>query len=87
MLVNIIQLIDQIFTTLIFIPVIIILVKKFNVFKKWGKPMLVIYRISIVLVILFLIRLFCQQFIFTSVNYHRFTDSGAFPLIEALFYK
>ena len=29
---------------------------------------------------------FCEKFIFTPVNYPRFTDSGLFPLIRAIFY-
>ena len=28
----------------------------------------------------------CEKFIFTPVNYPRFTDSGLFPLIRAIFY-
>ena len=33
-----------------------------------------------------LLRIFCEKFIFTPVNYPRFTDSGLFPLIRAIFY-
>ena len=35
---------------------------------------------------LILLRIFCEKFIFTPVNYPRFTDSGLFPLIRAIFY-
>ena len=38
------------------------------------------------LISLFLLRIFCEKFIFTPVNYPRFTDSGLFPLIRAIFY-
>ena len=31
-------------------------------------------------------QIFCEKFIFTPVNYPRFTDSGLFPLIRAIFY-
>lgn len=87
MIIKIIQMIDQLFTTLVFLPIIIILIRKFNVFKNWGRRMKIIYRICTILVLLFLVRLFCQQFIFTPVNQHRFVEDGAFPLIEALFYR
>ena len=87
MLINIIQFIDEVFTTLIFIPIIVILIKAIYRHKKWGKRMLLLNRICVVLVVIFLIRLFLQQFIFTAVNQHRFVDSGFFPLIEAIFYR
>ena len=86
-MIDVIQFIDEIFTTLIFIPCIIILIKIVFRYKKWGKWMLILYRICVILVVLFFIRLFFQQFIFTEVNQHRFVDSGFFPLIEALFYR
>ena len=46
-----------------------------------------LYLVCKVLVILFLVRIFCAGFIFTPVNYERFTDSGLFPLIKAIFYS
>ena len=45
------------------------------------------YLVCKVLVILFLVRIFCAGFIFTPVNYERFTNSGLFPLIKAIFYS
>ena len=48
--------------------------------------MRIFYRVCVVLVVLFLLRYFCDKFIFTAVNYPRFTDSGLFPLIQAVFY-
>ena len=87
MIIHIIQTVDEIFTTLIFIPAILLLIKAIYRLKKWGRPMKILFRISTVLVLLFVVRLFLQQFIFTEVNQHRFVDSGFFPLIEALFYR
>jgi hypothetical protein len=86
MLLNIIQTIDLVFTKMIFVPTIIILIKNFKSYKKWDKRALLLYRICIIYVIAFIIRYICQKFIFTPVNYPRFTESGLFPLIETLFY-
>lgn len=44
------------------------------------------YLLCLVLISLFLLRIFCEKFIFTPVNYPRFTDSDLFPLIRAIFY-
>lgn len=85
-LTNIIQLIDQIFTSLIFMPMIFILYCRFFPYKEKGSKAHVFYRVCVILVILFLLRYFCDKFIFTAVNYPRFTDSGLFPLIQAVFY-
>lgn len=85
-LTNIIQLIDRIFTELIFIPMIFILYCRFFPYKERGKKTRMFYRVCVILVILFLLRYFCDKFIFTAVNYPRFTDSGLFPLIQAIFY-
>lgn len=82
----IIHTIDCVFTNLIVVPMIFILYAKFTPAKKRGKTFQNLYRLSLVLVAIFLIRCFCAQFIFTKVNYQRFTDSGLFPLIKALFY-
>lgn len=82
----IIQLIDQIFTSFIFMPMFFILYCRFFPYKEKGKSTHILYRVCIILVILFLIRYFCDKFIFTAVNYPRFTDSGLFPLIQAIFY-
>ena len=83
----IIQLIDQIFTSFIFIPMFFILYCRFFPAREKGKRVHILYRVCIRLVILFLLRYFCDKFIFTAVNYTRFTDSGLFPLIQAVFYQ
>jgi hypothetical protein len=81
-----VQLIDRIFTNLIFIPMIFVLYLKFFPKKPWTNKRKNCYRICLVLIILFLMRIFCAKFIFTPINYPRFTDSGLFPLIRAIFY-
>lgn len=63
-----------------------ILYYRFFPSKEKGKNMHIFYRVCIILVLLFLLRYFCDKFIFTAVNYPRFTDSGLFPLIQAIFY-
>lgn len=78
--------IDQVFTTLIFIPAIFILYCKFSSFLDTRPKARNIYRLCRILIILFLLRVFCAKFIFTDINYARFTDSGLFPLIKAVFY-
>lgn len=78
--------IDRAFTTLIFLPMVYILYRKFRPTKPWTPRSLRLYLVCKVLVILFLVRIFCAGFIFTPVNYRRFTDSGLFPLIKAIFY-
>jgi hypothetical protein len=85
-LTTIIQFIDQTFTSLIFIPMCFILYCRFFPYKERGRRTRIFYRVCIILVILFLLRYFCDKFIFTAVNYPRFTDSGLFPLIQAVFY-
>lgn len=85
-LTTIIQFIDQTFTSLIFIPMCFILYCRFFTSKERNKRMRIFYRVCVVLVVLFLLRYFCDKFIFTAVNYPRFTDSGLFPLIQAIFY-
>ena len=77
---------DKAFTTLIFLPMVYILYRKFRPTKPWTPRSLRLYLVCKVLVILFLVRIFCAGFIFTPVNYRRFTDSGLFPLIKAIFY-
>ena len=85
-LTTIIQSIDQVFTSYIFIPMFFILYCRFFPYKIKGKKTRICYHVCWVLVILFLLRCFCAKFIFTAVNYQRFTDSGFFPLIRAIFY-
>lgn len=85
-LTSIIQLIDQTFTSFIFLPMCLILYGRFFPSKERSRCMRICYRVCVVLVILFLIRYFCDKFIFSAVNYPRFTDSGLFPLIQAVFY-
>lgn len=82
----VLQMIDQIFTSFIFVPMIFILYCKFTPTKQRSRRFFNLYRVCFVLVAIFVVRCFCCHFIFTNVNYHRFTDSGLFPLIKALFY-
>ena len=81
--ISIIQCIDQVFTNLIFIPMIFVLYVKFRPKKPWTRRRRNTYLLCLVLISLFLLRIFCEKFIFTPVNYPRFTDSGLFPLIRA----
>ncbi len=85
-LTTIIQSIDQIFASFIFLPMCFILYCRFFPSRERNKRTCIFYRVCIILVILFLLRYFCDKFIFTAVNYPRFTDSGLFPLIQAVFY-
>ena len=82
-----IQLIDKVFTNFIFIPMLFVLYLKFRPKKPWTRKVKNAYRLCLVLIILYLMRIFCAKFIFTPVNYPRFTDSGLFPLIRAIFYS
>ena len=79
--------IDRAFTTLIFLPMLYILYRKFRPTKPWTPRTMRLYLVCKVLVILFLVRIVCAGFIFTPVNYERFTDNGLFPLIKAIFYS
>ncbi|CUX25569.1 hypothetical protein [Clostridium sp. C105KSO13] len=83
---TILQMLDGIFTNLICIPILFILYCKFSPFKKRGKKWKLVYRICLGLVMLYLIRCFFAGFIFTEINYPRFTDSPFLPVYEALFY-
>ena len=85
-LILILQGMDMIFTRLIFLPALIILYFKFRPRRPWTIRTRRLYYLCLFLVGLYLLRLFCAGFIFTPVNYPRFTDSGLFPLIKALFY-
>lgn len=76
----------SVFTNLIFIPMIFVLYVKFRPKKPWTRRRRNTYLLCLVLISLFLLRIFCEKFIFTPVNYPRFTDSGLFPLIRAIFY-
>lgn len=82
-----VQFVDYIFTNLIFIPMFFVLYIKFRTKRTWTKRLRNCYRLCLVLIILFLLRVFCEKFIFTPVNYTRFTDNGMFPLIRAIFYS
>ncbi len=81
-----IQLADSIFTRFIFIPMVYILYRKFIAEGTSDRQKQGLYRCCKALVILYLIRIFCAGFIFTPVNYDRFTDSIWFPVIQAIFY-
>ena len=78
--------IDQMFTTLIFVPVIYILYCRFTFFHTKNELGHKFYRVCTVLTALFLLRYFCAKFIFTSENFQTFTTNGLFPLIKAIFY-
>lgn len=84
---QIIQQSDQIYLTVIAVPLVFVLLCHFRVFKKERPRIHQIYKLCVVLILIFLIRCFLAQFIFTPVNYPRFVDSRYFPLIEALFYS
>ncbi|WP_070088841.1 hypothetical protein [Merdimonas faecis] len=84
---QIIQQIDQFFLTFIAIPLVFVLLCHFRVFHRERPRIHQVYKLCVVLILIFLIRCFLTQFVFTPVNYPRFVDSRYFPLIEALFYS
>lgn len=86
MLILILQWLDEIFTTLIFIPMIFVLYCRFTMLHKKNRRTASLYQLCLSLSILFAVRYFCGRFIFTDINYHRFTDSGLFPLVRIIFY-
>lgn len=86
MLIQILQWLDILFTTLIFIPMIFVLYCHFSSFHKKNRKTANLYRLCLILSVLFVLRYFCDKFIFTDINYHRFTDSGLLPLIRTVFY-
>lgn len=82
----ILQIIDQIFTTIIFVPIIFILYCRFTGFHKWSEKTKNLYRLCLVLVFLFLLRYFCDKFIYTEVNYEKLAGDSMSPVIKAIFY-
>lgn len=62
--ISIIQCIDQVFTNLIFIPMIFVLYVKFRPKKPWTRRRRNTYLLCLVLISLFLLRIFCEKFIF-----------------------
>lgn len=86
-MIHIIQEIDHIFQSAIVLPLLFVLLYHFRVFKKDHPTIRSLHKLCVVLIVLFLIRCFLAQFIFTPVNYERFTDKGYFPLAEAIFYS
>ena len=84
MMIQIVKQIDQIFQTLIFLPVFFLLLYHFRVFKKERPRIRSIHKLCVVLILIFLVRCFLAQFIFTPVNDTRFPDEGDLPLIKAL---
>lgn len=86
-LTTIIHTIDHAFTSLVFLPMLFLLYCRISSLHRRARRAHTLYRICMVLVILFLLRYFCAKFIFTTVNYPRFTESGLFPLIRAIFYS
>ena len=85
-MIPIIQWIDTWFQNLIFLPVIILLLFGMKIIRRDTRQMRCLSKVCLVLVLVFLIRCFLAHFIFTPVNYSRFTDTGYFPLVRALFY-
>ena len=65
-LTTIIQFIDRTFTSLIFIPMCFILYCRFFPSKERSKGTRIFYRVCVVLVVLFLLRYFCDKFILTQ---------------------
>lgn len=86
-LLAILQWIDVIFQKAIALPLVFELLYHFRVFKKDKRLIKFFHKLFVVLIVIFLIRCFLAQFIFTPVNYHRFVDTGYFPLIRAIFYN
>ncbi len=86
MLILILQWLDEIFTTLIFIPMTFVLYCRFTMLHKKNCRTASLYQLCLSLSILFVVRYFCGRFIFTDINYHRFTDNGLFPLVRIIFY-
>lgn len=87
MLIAILQFIDGVFTHFIFVPILFMLAYRFFPNKFKGQRYKCFYRVCAILIFIFLIRYLMAKFIFTEINQHRFTDSGLFPLIEAIFYQ
>lgn len=83
----IIQQIDLLFREMIVIPMIFVLLYHFHILKKERPIIRRLHKLCVLFIVIFLIRCFLGQFVFTPVNYHRFTDKGYFPLVEAIFYS
>lgn len=81
----ILQSMDKLFTSFIFIPMVYILYYKFSHRKK-GARLQNLYKISLVLVMIFIFRLFLDQFVCTEVNYDRIMSGPFAPLLKAIFY-
>ena len=64
--------IDRAFTTLIFLPMLYILYRKFSPTKPWTPRTMRLYLVCKVLVILFLVRIFCA-----GSSLHRSTMSAS----------
>ena len=86
MFIKIILIIDWILKNFIFLPMAFILACNFFPRRLKPRKHRLIYRFCIALVILFMTRYFLDKFIFTGINYSRFSDSILFPLIKAIFY-
>lgn len=82
----ILQAIDQIFTTLIFIPMIFFLYCRFTGFHKQTEKTRNLYRLCLILTALFFLRYFCDKFIYTEVNYEKLAGDSMSPVIKAIFY-
>ncbi len=83
---TILQTIDQIFTTIIFIPMAFLLYCKFTGFHRKSENARKIYQLCMILTALFLLRYFCDKFIYTEVNYEKLSGDHMSPLIKAIFY-
>ncbi|BDF35853.1 hypothetical protein CE91St62_39150 [Lachnospiraceae bacterium] len=86
MLTTIIQTIVHVFELVIGIPMLFLLLTALGVFKKENQK---VQRLAIsckILVAIFLCYCFMKHFVFTPVNYPRFSDKWYLPLIRSLFY-
>ena len=82
----VLQTIDQIFTTFIFLPMIFILYCRFTGFHRQTLRRKRLYRFCVILVGIFLFRYFCGKFIYTEINYEKLSADGMSPVIKAIFY-
>lgn len=86
-MIHIIQAIDHFFQIAIVIPLVFVLLYHFHIYKKEQPKIRSLHKLCVILIVIFLIRCFLAQFIFTPVNYDRFVNKGYFPLVESIFYS
>ena len=78
--------VDTALTSIIAIPVLFCTYARVIPIRKTRKIAWILLKISKVLIAVFLIRCFLDEFIFTPANYYRFMDSPWLPVLETLFY-